>query len=132
MFFSTAASRAFFPRADRGLGRRMGLTGWIRNLSDGRVEVVAEGRREDLETLLGLLRQGPSFARVDAATSAGWIIRGNRCLPDPPDGSLGPPGPLPFFQDFCRQSLEQKKYSRPSTTSRRASLRADRSGRIRP
>ena len=39
--------------------------GWVRNLLDGRVEVVAEGPRPDLEALLGQLRQGPHAARVD-------------------------------------------------------------------
>ena len=40
----------------RGLG--LGLEGSATNLDDGRVEVVAEGRREDCEALLALLR-GP-------------------------------------------------------------------------
>jgi acylphosphatase len=57
----------FFRGQTEGWAVGLGLTGWIRNLSDGRVEVVAEGRREDLEALLGLLRRGPSFARIDAA-----------------------------------------------------------------
>ncbi|HEY2887434.1 MAG TPA: acylphosphatase, partial [Candidatus Limnocylindrales bacterium] len=30
----------------------LGLTGWVRNGSDGSVECIAEGRRVDLETLL--------------------------------------------------------------------------------
>jgi acylphosphatase len=43
----------------------LGLTGWIRNLYDGRVEVLAEGERVGLERLLDLLREGPRMARVE-------------------------------------------------------------------
>jgi acylphosphatase len=43
---------------------RLGLRGWVRNRFDGRVEVVAEGERPDLEELLGRLREGPSLSRV--------------------------------------------------------------------
>jgi len=43
----------------------LGLTGYVRNLSDGRtVEVVAEGPREKLELLLVHLRRGPGGAYV--------------------------------------------------------------------
>ncbi len=35
------------------------ITGWVRNRWDGTVEVLAEGTREDLETLLGTIRRGP-------------------------------------------------------------------------
>ena len=42
------------------------LTGWVRNTYDGKVEVMAEGPRHDLDTLLDLLRRGPraSFVSV--------------------------------------------------------------------
>ncbi len=40
------------------------LTGWVRNLHDGRVELVAEGKREDLEKLLNVVRQGPRGSHV--------------------------------------------------------------------
>jgi acylphosphatase len=47
--------------------RFLGLTGYVRNLPDGRsVEVVAEGVRSDLEQLLDYLRDGPRLSRVDA------------------------------------------------------------------
>ena len=47
--------------------RRLGLAGWVRNLSDGMaVEVYAEGPRRAVETLLERLRRGPGMARVDA------------------------------------------------------------------
>ncbi len=41
-----------------------GITGYVRNLRDGNVEVVAEGEREKLEQLLAQLRKGPTGARV--------------------------------------------------------------------
>jgi acylphosphatase len=43
----------------------LGLRGFVRNASDGSVEVVAQGARSALERLLVLLRQGPSTADVD-------------------------------------------------------------------
>lgn len=43
----------------------LGLVGYAENLSDGRVEVVAEGEKSDLELLIHHLRQGPRGARVD-------------------------------------------------------------------
>lgn len=42
----------------------LGLSGWVKNLPDGRVEAVAEGNRADLERMLDLLRRGPSMAEV--------------------------------------------------------------------
>jgi acylphosphatase len=45
--------------------RSLALSGWVRNLADGRVEVAAEGERAGLERFLDLLRTGPPAARVD-------------------------------------------------------------------
>ncbi len=41
-----------------------GVTGWARNLDDGRVEVHANGTRARLEDFESRLRQGPRFADV--------------------------------------------------------------------
>jgi acylphosphatase len=49
--------------------QRLGLTGWVANRWDGSVETVAEGRRRDLDELLGHLHRGSPAAfvqRVDA------------------------------------------------------------------
>jgi acylphosphatase len=46
-------------------GRALGLTGYARNLADGRVEVVAAGGDESLSRLEALLRDGPANARVE-------------------------------------------------------------------
>ena len=52
--------RAFTQAA----AQRLGLSGFCRNLPDGRVEVIAEGDREVIETLVGQLRLGPPRAKV--------------------------------------------------------------------
>ena len=44
---------------------REGVTGLVRNLPDGRVEVIAEGDQESLPRLEVALRRGPSHARVE-------------------------------------------------------------------
>jgi acylphosphatase len=48
---------------DRAL--QLGVSGWARNLPDGRVEVMAEGDAEAMETFEIGLRRGPWHARVD-------------------------------------------------------------------
>ena len=45
--------------------RALGLTGHVRNLPGGRVDIVAEGEREKLEELLKQLEVGPPGARVE-------------------------------------------------------------------
>ena len=52
--------------------RRLGLTGYVRNLPDGQVEVVAEGPKDALNQLLGALRIGPYGATVDKVVS-NWL-----------------------------------------------------------
>jgi acylphosphatase len=44
---------------------RLNITGWVRNLEDGRVEVLAEGTSANIETFLERLEVGPSLAHVD-------------------------------------------------------------------
>ena len=48
----------------QGCANRLGLSGWVRNLRDGRVEVVAQGLPEKLEELRKLLLVGPERAEV--------------------------------------------------------------------
>jgi acylphosphatase len=44
---------------------REGITGWVRNLSDGRVEALLEGEAEAVVRVERALRAGPRGARVD-------------------------------------------------------------------
>jgi acylphosphatase len=41
------------------------VTGWVRNLHDGRVEVLAEGDRPNIDRFLERLRAGPRLAQLD-------------------------------------------------------------------
>lgn len=43
---------------------RSGLSGWVRNLPDGRVEGEVQGKDLALQTFLGFLRKGPPGSRV--------------------------------------------------------------------
>lgn len=44
----------------------LGVTGYARNLPDGRVEIVAEGTNDQLEQLKAWCAEGPPAARVDS------------------------------------------------------------------
>jgi acylphosphatase len=67
-------ARRWFVRGQvQGVGYRyfaqraavaLGLTGYARNLDDGRVEVYAVGSAEKLEELAGMLHRGPRWADV--------------------------------------------------------------------
>jgi len=54
----------FFRSETRSRARSLGLTGWVKNLPDGRVEIVAEGEKENCESLLRWARTGPPYASV--------------------------------------------------------------------
>lgn len=44
-----------------------GLTGWVRNVGDDRLEAIAEGERSNVERLIALIKDGPRGSRVDEA-----------------------------------------------------------------
>ena len=48
----------------REKAQQLGLTGYVRNLPDGNVEVFAEGEQEKLLTLINILKEGPSWSMV--------------------------------------------------------------------
>lgn len=54
----------FFRANAQSEAGRLGLKGWVRNLPDGSVEVVAEGEKEKLETMLQWCSRGPAGASV--------------------------------------------------------------------
>jgi acylphosphatase len=54
----------FFRNTMRRIARGLDLTGWVRNLPDGRVEAVVEGEEEKVERLVSWCRRGPPMAHV--------------------------------------------------------------------
>jgi acylphosphatase len=54
-----------FRASTRRKARNLGVTGWVKNLPDGRVEVVAEGKEGPVEQLVRYVHSGPMLARVD-------------------------------------------------------------------
>jgi len=47
---------------------RLAVSGWARNLPDGRVEAVYEGSRDAVEQMLAWTQHGPEHARVTNVT----------------------------------------------------------------
>jgi acylphosphatase len=54
----------FFRAETADLAHRLGLVGWVRNLSDGRVEALFEGEKQDVEEAVAFCEQGPPGAQV--------------------------------------------------------------------
>lgn len=65
VFVSGRVKGVFFRDHTRRWAASLGLTGWVRNLWDSRVEVLAEGEKERLEDLIARLKQGPPMAEVE-------------------------------------------------------------------
>lgn len=81
-----ARLQAFVSGAVQGVGFRyftlaaaneLGVTGWVRNLYDGSVQVVAEGSRKALEKLLLSLNKGPRSGRVDEVRDSWFPYQGD-------------------------------------------------------
>jgi acylphosphatase len=45
--------------------RKLGITGWVRNCSDGSVEAIVSGTPKAVETIIAWARAGPPAAVVD-------------------------------------------------------------------
>ncbi|MCH2108664.1 MAG: acylphosphatase [Polyangiaceae bacterium] len=55
----------FFRASAQREARRLGLCGWVRNRTDGSMEILAEGEELSIRELHGWAQKGPSAARVD-------------------------------------------------------------------
>jgi acylphosphatase len=55
----------FFRASTQREARRLGLTGWVKNRSDGSVEILAEGEEASIRELHSWAQKGPTAARVD-------------------------------------------------------------------
>ena len=55
----------FFRGAAAAQASALGIGGYARNLNDGTVEIVAEGARQALKTMIAWAQRGPSAAHVE-------------------------------------------------------------------
>lgn len=67
----------FYRAFTRDIATQLGLRGWARNLSDGNVEVLMEGYRDEIEKAIEHCRSGPPGARVDDIVIAWEEYRGD-------------------------------------------------------
>lgn len=50
----------------RGLAQKLHISGTVQNLEDGSVEVIADGKKENLNQFLESLEKGPLLAKVES------------------------------------------------------------------
>ncbi len=55
----------YFRASAQREARRLGISGWVRNRTDGSVEILAEGEEIAIREFYGWAQKGPSAARVD-------------------------------------------------------------------
>lgn len=65
IFVSGRVQGVFFRHNTQKKAKELGITGWVRNLPDGRVEAIFEGEKEKIEQMIGWAKKGPNIARVD-------------------------------------------------------------------
>ena len=65
LIISGMVQGVFFRASASGIARSLKLNGFIRNLSNGNVEVCVEGEEEALKKMLEWCRKGPPGARVE-------------------------------------------------------------------
>jgi acylphosphatase len=71
-----AVQGVFFRDSCRRNALAAGVTGWVRNCSDGSVEAVFEGDPRAVQDLCDWCRQGPEQARVDDVQVVSEHLRG--------------------------------------------------------
>ena len=65
LFISGQVQGVFFRTHTHKKALELKLTGWVRNLDDGRVETFAEGPEEKLQKFVEWCHKGPPAARVE-------------------------------------------------------------------
>jgi acylphosphatase len=65
----------YYRAATADQAQRLSLDGWVKNLADGRVEVVAAGAPEAVAALARWLWEGPPGARVDSVQVEEWTSK---------------------------------------------------------
>ncbi|MBI4123060.1 MAG: acylphosphatase [Parcubacteria group bacterium] len=64
IFASGRVQGVWYRRSAQAKARKLGVTGWARNLIDGRVEMLCEGEEKNTQEFLTWAKKGPFFAKV--------------------------------------------------------------------
>lgn len=65
VYVSGQVQGVFFRDSAREKAEQLDLTGWVKNLPDGRVEALFEGPSERVREMVRWCEQGPSHAEVE-------------------------------------------------------------------
>jgi acylphosphatase len=70
VFVKGRVQGVFFRDHTRSVASSLGITGWVRNLPDGRVEIVAEGPESAVSSLVAWCREDPGLADVTGVAAS--------------------------------------------------------------
>ena len=70
VYISGVVQGVFFRAATRRVAADLNLTGWVRNMEDGRVEAVFEGEDAQIDKMIAWCKIGPPASRVEKVTTA--------------------------------------------------------------
>jgi acylphosphatase len=76
LFISGKVQGVFFRLNTRNKAEELGIFGWVKNLSDGRVEILVEGKKEKIEEFIKWAKRGPLFAKVEELESEQQEFKG--------------------------------------------------------
>ena len=65
VYVSGDVQGVFYRDSTRQKARQLGLSGWVKNLPDGRVEALFEGPSEKIREMVRWCEQGPPHAAVE-------------------------------------------------------------------
>ena len=67
----------FFRDHTQKWASSLGVCGWVKNLANGQVEILAEGEKDRIEDLIGLVRKGPPLSRVEGMEIEWAVYKGD-------------------------------------------------------
>ena len=65
VFIKGKVQGVFYRDWARTQAQSLGLTGWARNMEDGRVEATFEGKKENVEKMIKKCKEGSPMASVE-------------------------------------------------------------------
>ena len=77
VYVSGQVQGVFFRDSTQEIAEQLGLTGWVKNLPDGRVEALFEGPSERVREMIRWCEQGPPHAKVDDVDTEFEVSQGD-------------------------------------------------------